>query len=333
MTPDEQDDRDRGDRPGGLEPGAVGLRIRPGRGDRASRSRGTRRGRLRPADPAETSAALLRVATAAAAGESASDVLALAASESQRLLGATAVLVVGDEEGAVVTAAGPGAPDRRLRASATVAAALMHDPSRSGVVAGRIPFEGGTWGSLLALEPQAASDVLVDMGRLVGLALTREAERTRLLRLAATDALTGLANRRTFEERLDAEVVRARRHGRRLALATLDLDRFKRLNDAFGHDAGDDALRAAGAALARCARRADLVARVGGARAAERARAALAALSLGAGRLTASFGVAELHPGEPARALVRRADAALYRAKALGRDRVETAGPGTSEDA
>jgi diguanylate cyclase (GGDEF)-like protein len=142
--------------------------------------------------------------------------------------------------------------------------------------------------------------------------------------------------------------VRARRHGRRLALATLDLDRFKRLNDAFGHDAGDDALRAAGAALARCARRADLVARVGGeemawlmpdaalaegARAAERARAALAALSLGAGRLTASFGVAELHPGEPARALVRRADAALYRAKALGRDRVETAGPGTSEDA
>lgn len=175
-----------------------------------------------------------------------------------------------------------------------------------------------------------------------------EALSQRLHALSVTDPLTGIANRRTFDERLALEVAVATRYRTPLALVMIDLDRFKRTNDRFGHRVGDEVLRAVGALLARECRAGDLVARYGGeefvavlphtdaiaaARWAERVRAAIAGTpvpsEVGPIRVTASFGVAAVGPqtGEPG-ALVAAADAALYRAKQAGRDRVVAHDPG-----
>jgi len=175
----------------------------------------------------------------------------------------------------------------------------------------------------------------------------RVAERTaelsaaigRLERLAITDPLTELANRRRFAEALAAEIERSRRYGNPLALVLADLDHFKRVNDRHGHAAGDEVLRECARALRQSVRAPDLVARYGGEEfavlmpqtgleqaieSAERARAALAALRVPPvdWPLSASFGVAALLPGEGAAALLARADAALYEAKHAGRNRV-----------
>jgi len=178
-------------------------------------------------------------------------------------------------------------------------------------------------------------------------ALQRSAllRRTRTLReLAASDPLTGLANRRAFGQRLVEEVARARRQGTALTLAMLDLDEFKAYNDREGHQAGD-ALLAAAARLVRCeARATDVAARYGGDEFAlllpdtgleqaelllDRIRGAVArhAFDLPGlprrGGLTLSAGVAALDgTGQGAEALVRSADEALYRAKAGGKNRV-----------
>jgi len=164
-----------------------------------------------------------------------------------------------------------------------------------------------------------------------------------LHRRATADALTGLPNRRAFEEALAREVARARRAGTPLALLAVDVDHFKRVNDQRGHPAGDAVLRAVAGRIASGARAGDLVARVGGEEfavalpgagpeaaleAAERIRARVAeepiALEGGDLGVTVSVGVASL--GEPAPdgpSLAARADEALYRAKRAGRDRVE----------
>jgi diguanylate cyclase (GGDEF)-like protein/PAS domain S-box-containing protein len=155
---------------------------------------------------------------------------------------------------------------------------------------------------------------------------------------AAVDPLTGLANHRTFHERLRAEVERARRHGRELSLVLMDLDRFKRVNDTYGHQMGDRVLEHAARILQEETRTGELVARVGGEefamilpeadeaeafRAAERVRRAIAATSFPAvGAMTISAGVCDLSQGTDADTLYRRADSALYWAKHRGRDRV-----------
>ncbi|MDA8341738.1 MAG: GGDEF domain-containing protein [Actinomycetota bacterium] len=150
-----------------------------------------------------------------------------------------------------------------------------------------------------------------------------------------TDALTGLANRRTLTERLALELARAGRSGRPLALAMVDLDHFKSSNDAHGHVAGDTVLRTVAAVLASHVRAQDLAARYGGEEfclllpetgergataVLESLRAAVAATTEGA--VTFSAGVAVWDRLEEGRDLVARADAALYRAKQEGRDRV-----------
>ncbi len=163
--------------------------------------------------------------------------------------------------------------------------------------------------------------------------------------LSSTDALTGLANRRRFDTRLAEEVQRSQRHGTALALLMIDIDHFKRYNDLLGHPQGDKALQAVAAVLAQQARRpGELAARHGGeefalllphasvaaARTlAERCESAMATLALPHGasptsaHVTLSIGVAVLDAGkrEDSAALVRRADAALYAAKAAGRAR------------
>ena len=159
-----------------------------------------------------------------------------------------------------------------------------------------------------------------------------------------TDTLTGLANRRGFEEQLQAALARCKRNGQPLSLVLLDADHFKRFNDQHGHQAGDLALQALAQALREAARRAgDLAARWGGEEfvllfegmppqlAAERVevlRAALAALPSGGDAplvapLTVSAGLALARPQDSAESLMQRADAALYRAKANGRNRLE----------
>jgi len=166
-----------------------------------------------------------------------------------------------------------------------------------------------------------------------------------LERLARTDGLTGLANRRCFDEVLDAEWKRQRRDGQPLSLLLADIDHFKRYNDACGHQAGDRCLAAVAQAIRRAVKRpADLAARYGGEEfvvvlpgtpaegarhVAERIRAGVEGLALPhpsspvAGHVTLSLGVATLVPGEGAPGdLTRRADEALYRAKELGRNRV-----------
>jgi diguanylate cyclase (GGDEF)-like protein len=156
-----------------------------------------------------------------------------------------------------------------------------------------------------------------------------------LVDLSRTDPLTGLRNIRAFEERLADEVVRAQRYHTPLSLLMADVDRLKAINDRGGHHAGNVALRAVANALRGDARQTDLAARVGGDEfaliapntdadaaggLAERVREGVAAHATG---VTISVGVATLGDECPDPvALLRAADAALYQAKTLGRNRV-----------
>jgi diguanylate cyclase (GGDEF)-like protein len=171
-------------------------------------------------------------------------------------------------------------------------------------------------------------------------------EKARLHRLAAADPLTGCLNRRGFEELADVALEAARREGLPMTVLTLDVDHFKRINDAHGHAAGDEVLRAVAEAARAAVRESDPVARFGGEEfvmllqgadtgqaiaCAERLRRRLEATVVRCGaaeiRLTASVGCAPVDLGEEHAVLraVGRADAALYAAKRNGRNRVEQA--------
>ena len=156
---------------------------------------------------------------------------------------------------------------------------------------------------------------------------------------AFTDHLTGLANRRRFERQLEREVSRTLRLSHPFSLLMIDIDNFKNLNDSFGHDAGDDAIRRISRVLREGTRGIDLAARIGGEEfavllvetdqqggldVAERLRLAIKSLELPSGeQITASFGVAECPTdAQTATEILKAADVALYEAKRQGRDRV-----------
>jgi diguanylate cyclase (GGDEF)-like protein/PAS domain S-box-containing protein len=162
----------------------------------------------------------------------------------------------------------------------------------------------------------------------------------RLEQLARFDALTGLANRRYFDERMAATVARCKRQGAPLALLYMDMDFFKRVNDAHGHTGGDEVLRAFAARLTSCVREGDLAARIGGDEfvlliegAATRDNAAAVAAKLlelmarpvEAGGLQmpadCSIGIAWSAASAQAERLLAAADGALYEAKSAGRGR------------
>lgn len=195
---------------------------------------------------------------------------------------------------------------------------------------------------LVALREKTAllRDLDLKVGELHETLAERDALSARLQRLAFQDSLTGLANRAAFDADLAAALTRPRRgQAGPLTVLLVDLDGFKQVNDAHGHAMGDDLLIAAAERLRACARHGDLVVRLGGdefcflARASARGAEALAARvvrSLGAPfeiggvtmRIGASVGVAVRRPGDASGAdLVRRADAAMYRAKRLGKGR------------
>lgn len=172
----------------------------------------------------------------------------------------------------------------------------------------------------------------------------------KLHRLATYDQLTELHNRRALLERLQEEVARSTRYNRPVSLLLLDIDRFKRVNDTYGHDVGDDVLRRVSHLLKHAVRTADLVARFGGEEfaivlpetslaeagvLAERLRELIATdsptVTSRAGTVqrlsvTVSFGVACINAEADAeKELIKAADEALYRAKHNGRNRVELA--------
>ena len=179
------------------------------------------------------------------------------------------------------------------------------------------------------------------------LALTQklDAANKELVRISSSDGLTGVANRRFFDETIALEWRRARRHSNSIAMLMCDVDFFKLFNDTYGHQAGDDCLRKVATAISlNTERPSDLVARYGGEEfvvvlpettiggalmVAEKIRQAIRELNIAhesspGGRVTMSIGIASAAPGfdNPPDDLIHAADKALYRAKREGRDRV-----------
>jgi len=166
----------------------------------------------------------------------------------------------------------------------------------------------------------------------------------RLSAIAVRDDLTGLYNRRHFLERLEEEMSRANRESSPLHLAIIDLDHFKRVNDTYGHHAGDEVLHRFAQLAAMGLRKSDLLARYGGEEFVvlfphTSSQACLAALErlrhsfseqryAFAGELSSAFsaGLTHYQPRESAEQFIKRADNALYEAKHLGRNRIQQAG-------
>lgn len=163
----------------------------------------------------------------------------------------------------------------------------------------------------------------------------------RLQQLATTDTLTGIFNRRCFDETLEREVSRSARLSSPLSLILFDVDHFKRINDTFGHQAGDQVLAQLAGAVGGAIRTSDLFARWRGEefaillpgstldaarQLAEKLRMTLEKQPFpDVGQFTCSFGVGEYAPGDDADRLMKKVDRCLYQAKASGRNRVEIA--------
>lgn len=171
---------------------------------------------------------------------------------------------------------------------------------------------------------------------LISTAVVNRETRQQLVDQATRDPLTGLFNHRAFHERLRTELGRAQRYGRELALVVLDVDHFKSINDAAGHDVGDRVLASVAARLREAARGEDTIARIGGDEfamllpetdgvrafaAIERTRALIGSSPVLPGiSITISAGICDLRNAQDADAMFRLADGALYWSKAHGRD-------------
>ena len=310
-------------------------------------------------------ASLRKVATLVAAGSPPHALFALVASETRRLLGSDAAGVVKfDPSGeAVVLAASaaragrPYEPGVRLKLDERPELAHVRDtgrpcrmdydeacsdrPYRSRLC---VPcfVEGHLWGGLCLGAHEAggldaaAEERLLDFAELLSVAIANAEDRERLVFEAGRDILTGVGNHRSFAARLKEEVGRAQRQGGELALAVVDVDRFRLLNERVGHDAADKVLVELAGVLRDVTRAEDTVARVHGDEFAlimpnvdrrgavvvtERLRQRVASsLFPGAVRITVSAGISDLGTAGDSATLVRFANGALYWAKAHGRD-------------
>lgn len=199
-------------------------------------------------------------------------------------------------------------------------------------------------------ELEKLNDAMLDLNRESSVAqhtlaranVTLKQREVQIVEASLTDALTGVGNRRRLDQALATEISRVRRTGGTLSAIMADIDHFKRVNDDYGHGAGDKVLARLGATFRTQTRPTDIVARFGGeefvvlmphtglaqaASKAEQLRNAVAAECIEPlpRPVTSSFGVAELSRGEDGDSFLARADAALYRAKEGGRNRVATA--------
>jgi diguanylate cyclase (GGDEF)-like protein len=225
-------------------------------------------------------------------------------------------------------------PRARAAQQAGLHAAIAVPVQRKHDIVGVIEFfsselrvrDGSITGALMAVGEQ--------VGELLGVLEDRQALLTSLARLALTDQLTGLPNRRAWEEALQRELSRADRDGNPVCVAVIDLDEFKNFNDEHGHQAGDALLSKAARAWQGQLRASDLLARYGGEEFAavipawplETAVAVVERLRLATPvGLTASAGLASWNRTETAAELFGRADAALYEAKQRGRNRTVAA--------
>ena len=221
-------------------------------------------------------------------------------------------------------------------------------PSYRGGIGAPVFVGDHLWGAVVAATtrderfPPGAESRLAYFAEIAGIAIGNAEANARLAQLAMSDPLTGLPNHRVFHSTLVAEAERAARHGRPLAVAVMDVDHFKAINDRHGHLVGDRALIEVARRLALSRRRGDLIARVGGEEfawilpgadvagalgVAERARRAIADEPFPeVGAVTVSIGVAELMQAASASDLYRLADEALYRAKRTGRNRSQAHG-------
>lgn len=294
------------------------------------------RERERDADELE---ALTIVSTATARDTPVAELLPLTAKAAAEFLGLSRLLVVrdaGSEHSIVIDGwqaggeeliPGTEAPDSPLRAPVQV--------------------HGVEWGELLvpadAIGPQAmpTEQILASLTRFarqMGHGIASAEARDGLIERASTDPLTGLANHRTFHERLSEEVTRAARHRRPLSVAMIDIDGFKGINDAIGHVAGDMVLATVASRILEVMRTEAIVARLGGdeigvilpecdietaCAVLERARRVVSAKPIGAaGHVRISAGVCDNSEGSNPEGLRECADAALYWVKAHGRDQV-----------
>jgi len=324
-----------------------------------------RRAELALAAAEAEQAALRRVATAVAEGVGSTAVFDLVAEEVARLLGLSVGVVVrfenpdkgavmgswfADPEGVIapiVELDGTSATSEVARTGRS--AQIGHDertsahvPGVRASVAAPISVAGKLWGTVGAAAmgddplPADAEERTAHFADLAATAIANAEAREMLASRAATDELTGLPNYRSFHERLHSEVERAKRHGRELSLITIDIDKFKMINDEHGHGVGDTVLAELARRLADQKRDSDLVARVGGEEfawllpetdaasafsVAERARVAIEREPFdGIGTMTISSGVCSLEESGDAESLLRLADIALYQAKDSGRN-------------
>lgn len=222
---------------------------------------------------------------------------------------------------------------------------LRTPPSAPPLDVGRSPDKGaGQPAPSAAISAEAYQKALQAAQHWQTLAEALKRELHAVSELVRVDSLTGLHNRRAFDEHLPREVARSQRLGEPFCLLMIDIDHFKRLNDTYGHPAGDAVLRSVARAIAGCTRPSDLVARYGGEEfavvlsgidsgqalaVAERIRRQVALAESGQHRVTVSIGVAQYRPsgGDDAEQLLSRADQALYAAKHGGRNRVQASRP------
>ena len=323
--------------------------------------------------------ALRRVATAVVTGEPADRFYQLVAVEAGQLLaaGAAAILRLDSPEQATILGSWAESPIRTYRVGTAFPVAPDSDLARAMAAArparveqvpaesslGRLGYgsslvspiqvAGRTWGFLAVASVGARvfdsehERRLTEFAALISTAITNIEDRAALAAQASTDALTGVANHRAFYERLTADISRARRYGSPLSVAMIDVDRFKLVNDAGGHEAGDEILVRVARCLSDATRAEDILARVGGdefawilpetvgeeaVQAVERARTAMAQSDDDLPRVTLSVGICDTrYTADPAE-LVRLADRALYSSKENGRDQVRLYTPASSDE-
>jgi diguanylate cyclase (GGDEF)-like protein len=332
------------------------------------------RSRARAEQLAAEQGAMRRIATAVVEGERSQPIYELVAREAAALLGAGAAGILRFDSESQATVMGawadheggsypPGTvvdvrPDSDAARARETSLPIRVDGHAPDSQVGRLGYTSSivtpvrvgadTWGILAATvaEPKRLTSVdeqqLLEFGDLLATAIGSIDDRAKLAAEASTDALTGLANRRALHERLAAEVSRAVRHERVLSVAVIDIDRFKRVNDFGGHEAGDEMLVRVARCLADHVRVEDSLGRVGGDEfawmmpettreqalvAVERARRLIAATASRQYRITVSAGICDTNASTHPAQLISFADSALYLSKAHGRNRCWTYDP------